>query len=53
MLGARSGVGCDLAGGARYLGEPVMPAQAHHRITVSMGKLPEMRRDLQRIKDHL
>jgi len=53
VLGARSGVGSDLNGGARYLGAPAMPEQEQKRILVSLHKLPEMRRDLQKIKSQL
>jgi UDP-3-O-[3-hydroxymyristoyl] glucosamine N-acyltransferase len=53
ILGARSGVGSDLAAGARYLGTPAVPEREQKRIIVSLAKLPEMRRDLQRIKSHL
>jgi len=53
VLGARCGVGSDLAGGIRYLGEPALPEREQKKIYVSLCKLPEMRRDLQRIKSHL
>jgi UDP-3-O-[3-hydroxymyristoyl] glucosamine N-acyltransferase len=50
ILGARSGVGSDLAGGVRYLGEPAIPERDQKRIYVSLAKLPEIRKDIQRIK---
>jgi UDP-3-O-[3-hydroxymyristoyl] glucosamine N-acyltransferase len=53
VLGARSGVGTDLDAGGRYLGEPAIPEGEQKRIYVSLVKLPEMRRDIQRIKSHL
>jgi UDP-3-O-[3-hydroxymyristoyl] glucosamine N-acyltransferase len=53
VVGAQSGVGRDLAGGVRYLGVPAIPASDHHRIHINLCKLPEMRRDLLRIKNHL
>jgi len=53
ILGARCGVGSDLAGGVRYLGEPAIPERDQKKIYVSLARLPEMRRDLQRIKAHL
>ncbi len=53
VLGARCGVGSDLAGGVRYLGAPAVPERDQKRIYVSQAKLPEMRRDLQRIKNQL
>jgi UDP-3-O-[3-hydroxymyristoyl] glucosamine N-acyltransferase len=53
VLGARSGVGNDLKGGARYLGAPALPELEQKRIMVSLYKLPEMRRDLQKIKSQL
>ena len=53
ILGARCGVAYDLAGGKRYLGEPVLNAREHHRISLTLCKLPQMHRDLTRIKNHL
>ena len=53
ILGARCGVGYDLAGGHRYLGEPVLHAREHHRISLTLRRLPQMHRDLVRIKNHL
>ncbi len=53
ILGARCGVGRDLAGGARYLGTPALPEGEQKRIYVSLRDLPGMRRELERIKAHL
>ena len=53
VLGARCGVTGDLPGGVRYLGEPALPARDQQKVYVSLAKLPEMRRDIQRIKNHL
>ncbi len=50
VLGARSAVGNHVPPGARYLGAPAIPEKEQKRIFASMLKLPEMRRDLQRIK---
>jgi UDP-3-O-[3-hydroxymyristoyl] glucosamine N-acyltransferase len=53
ILGARSGVGSDLAGGVRYLGEPAIAEREQKRIYISLRDLPQMRRDLHRIKTRL
>ena len=53
VLGARSGVSSDLPGGVRYLGEPAIAEREQKRIYISMRDLPQMRRDLHRIKTHL
>ena len=54
VLGTRCGATRDLpAAGGRYLGEPALPAREHHRLYVHLCKLPEMRRDLLRIKSQL
>ena len=54
VLGTRCGATRDLpAGGGRYLGEPALPAREHHRLFVSLCKLPEMRRELLHIKNQL
>jgi UDP-3-O-[3-hydroxymyristoyl] glucosamine N-acyltransferase len=53
VIGARSGVARDVPAGQVLLGAPAMPEKETKRIVLSMEKLPDMRRDLRRIKQHL
>ncbi len=53
VIGARSGVPSDIPAGERVLGAPALPEREQKRILITLSKLPEMRRDLQRIKQHL
>jgi UDP-3-O-[3-hydroxymyristoyl] glucosamine N-acyltransferase len=53
MLGAKAGVPSDVAAGECVLGSPARPIRDQKRILLTLDKLPEMRRDLQRIKQHL
>ena len=43
----------DVAAGQRMLGAPATPEREQKRILMTLEKLPEMRRDLQRIKQQL
>jgi UDP-3-O-[3-hydroxymyristoyl] glucosamine N-acyltransferase len=43
----------DVPAGERVLGTPALPEREQKRILITLAKLPEMRRDLQRIKQQL
>jgi UDP-3-O-[3-hydroxymyristoyl] glucosamine N-acyltransferase len=53
VIGAKAGVTKDVADGERLLGAPATPEREQKRILMSLEKLPEMRRDLRKIKQHL
>jgi UDP-3-O-[3-hydroxymyristoyl] glucosamine N-acyltransferase len=53
VVGARAGVIRDVPAGGRYQGEPAVPEQDFKRRLLLVEKLPEMRRDLRRIKQQL
>jgi len=53
MIGAQAGVIKDVPQGLRILGSPARPERDQKRILMTLDRLPEMRRDLQRIKQHL
>jgi len=53
MVGAQAGVIKDVPEGVRVLGSPARPERDQKRILMTLDRLPEMRRDLQRIKQHL
>jgi UDP-3-O-[3-hydroxymyristoyl] glucosamine N-acyltransferase len=53
VLGARSGVSKDVPARQRMLGAPATPEREQKRILMTLEKLPEMRRDLRRVKQHL
>lgn len=53
IIGAKAGVTKDVPAGQRMLGAPATPEREQKRILMSMEKLPEIRRDLKRIKQHL
>ena len=53
VIGARSGVPSDIPAGQRSLGAPATPEREQKKILMSLAKLPEMRKDVQRIKKHL
>jgi UDP-3-O-[3-hydroxymyristoyl] glucosamine N-acyltransferase len=53
VIGAKAGVTGDIPTGERVLGAPATPEREQKRILISLEKLPEMRRDLRRIKQHL
>jgi len=50
---AKSGVSGNVAPGARVLGMPARPHREQVRILMTQDKLPEMRRDVMRIKKQL
>jgi UDP-3-O-[3-hydroxymyristoyl] glucosamine N-acyltransferase len=53
VVAAQSGVWKDIAPGMRVLGTPANPELEQKRILVCMEKLPELLRDIRRIKRHL
>jgi UDP-3-O-[3-hydroxymyristoyl] glucosamine N-acyltransferase len=53
MIGAQAGVTKDVPAGQQMLGSPATPVREQKRVLVSLEKLPEIRRDLRRIKQHL
>jgi UDP-3-O-[3-hydroxymyristoyl] glucosamine N-acyltransferase len=53
VIGAKAGVTKDVAPGLRMLGAPATPEREQKRILMSLEKLPEIRRDLKRIKQQL
>jgi len=53
MVGAQSGVPNDVAADERVLGYPARPVHDQRRIWATLERLPEMRRDLKRLKQRL
>jgi UDP-3-O-[3-hydroxymyristoyl] glucosamine N-acyltransferase len=53
VIGAKAGVTKDVPPGQRMLGAPATPEREQKRILMSLERLPEMRRELRRIKQHL
>jgi len=53
VIGAQAGVTKDVPAGQRVLGCPAMPERDQKRILVTLEKLPEMRKELRRIVQHL
>jgi UDP-3-O-[3-hydroxymyristoyl] glucosamine N-acyltransferase len=53
MIGAKAGVTKDVPPGQRMLGAPATPERDQKRILMTLEKLPEIRKDLRRIKQHL
>jgi UDP-3-O-[3-hydroxymyristoyl] glucosamine N-acyltransferase len=53
LIGAKAGVTKDVPSGERMLGAPATPEREQKRILMSLEKLPEMRRDLRRVKHQL
>jgi UDP-3-O-[3-hydroxymyristoyl] glucosamine N-acyltransferase len=43
----------DVPAGERMLGAPATPEREQKRILMSLEKLPEFRRELRRLKQHL
>ena len=52
-IGAKAGVTKDVPDGQRMLGAPATPEREQKKILMSLEKLPEMRKDLRRIKQHI
>jgi UDP-3-O-[3-hydroxymyristoyl] glucosamine N-acyltransferase len=53
VIGAQAGVTRDVPPGQRMLGTPANPEGEQKRALITLGKLPEMRRDLRKIKQQL
>jgi UDP-3-O-[3-hydroxymyristoyl] glucosamine N-acyltransferase len=53
MIGAKAGVTKDVPAGQRMLGAPATPERDQKRIMMTLEKLPELRRDVRRIKQQL
>jgi UDP-3-O-[3-hydroxymyristoyl] glucosamine N-acyltransferase len=53
MIGGQAGVTKDVPAGQRMLGSPATPEREQKRILMSLEKLPDIRRDLRRIKQQL
>jgi UDP-3-O-[3-hydroxymyristoyl] glucosamine N-acyltransferase len=53
VIGARSGVMRDVPAGERMLGAPARPESEEKRILLSLGKLPEVCRDVRQVKQKL
>jgi len=53
MIGAKAGVTKDVAPGQRMLGAPATPERDQKRMLMSLEKLPDIRRDMRAIKQHL
>jgi UDP-3-O-[3-hydroxymyristoyl] glucosamine N-acyltransferase len=53
VIGARAGVTKDVPAGQRTLGAPATPEREQKRILMSLQKLPEIGKELRRIKQHL
>jgi UDP-3-O-[3-hydroxymyristoyl] glucosamine N-acyltransferase len=53
VIGAQAGVTKDVPAGQHMLGSPATPVREQKRILMSLEKLPDMRRQLHRIQQHL
>jgi UDP-3-O-[3-hydroxymyristoyl] glucosamine N-acyltransferase len=53
VVGAKSGLHRDVGSNERVLGAPAKPESEEKRILLSLEKLPELRRDVRQIKQHL
>jgi UDP-3-O-[3-hydroxymyristoyl] glucosamine N-acyltransferase len=53
VIGAKAGVTKDVPAGQRFLGAPATPERDQKRILMSLEKLPEMRKDMKKIKQQL
>jgi UDP-3-O-[3-hydroxymyristoyl] glucosamine N-acyltransferase len=53
LVGAKAGVTKDVPPGQRVLGAPATPERDQKRILMSLEKLPDIRRGVRRIKQHL
>ncbi len=53
VVGAQAGVSRNVPDGEKVLGTPAKPVRDHQRVLLSLEKLPEIRRDVRRIKQHL
>jgi UDP-3-O-[3-hydroxymyristoyl] glucosamine N-acyltransferase len=53
IIGAKAGVTKDVPAGQRMLGAPATPEREQKRILMTLERIPEIRKDVQRIKQHL
>jgi UDP-3-O-[3-hydroxymyristoyl] glucosamine N-acyltransferase len=53
IIGAKAGVTKDVPAGQRTLGAPATPERDQKRILMTLERLPEMRKELRRILQHL
>jgi UDP-3-O-[3-hydroxymyristoyl] glucosamine N-acyltransferase len=53
IIGAKAGVMKDVPVGHRVLGAPARPERDEKRILITLEKLPEMRKELRRVLQHL
>jgi UDP-3-O-[3-hydroxymyristoyl] glucosamine N-acyltransferase len=53
VIGAKAGVTKEVPAGQRMLGAPATPEREQKRILISLEKLPEMRKELRRLMQHL
>jgi UDP-3-O-[3-hydroxymyristoyl] glucosamine N-acyltransferase len=53
IVGAKAGVTKDIPAGQRVLGAPATPEREQKRILMTLERLPEIRKDIQRLKQHL
>ena len=53
VIGAKAGVIKDIPPGQRTLGAPATPERDQKRIMMSLEHLPEMRKDIRKIKHQL
>jgi UDP-3-O-[3-hydroxymyristoyl] glucosamine N-acyltransferase len=53
VVGGKAAVTKDVPPGQRLLGAPATPEREQKRMLMSLEKLPEIRKDVQRIKQHL
>ena len=52
-IGARAGVAGNIPAGVRMLGAPATPEREQKKILMSLAKLPELRKDMQKVKKQL
>jgi len=53
IIGGQAGVTKDVPAGQRMLGSPATPEREQKRILMSLEKLPEIRKEIRRLKQHL
>lgn len=53
VVGGQAGVTKDVPAGSRILGSPATPERDQKRILMTLERLPEIRRDVRRIKERL
>jgi UDP-3-O-[3-hydroxymyristoyl] glucosamine N-acyltransferase len=53
MIGGQAGVTKDVPAGQNMLGSPATPEREQKRILMSLERLPEIRKEIRRIKQHI